>query len=187
MAGWKIEGVLPPDLKKCIIVAAPHTSNWDFFYARAAAYIMNVKVNYLIKNDWMVFPLSIFFKCTGAIGVERKKKTNGLVDDLVKKITEAQELSIIVAPEGTRKSVTKWKTGFYQLAVQAQLPMALAYLDYPKKQAGIGAIVYPTGDYYQDMLEIQEFYKTITPRNPDTFVVNIIEEIELTKKYASEM
>lgn len=188
LAGWKVEGGIPEEARKCIVVAAPHTSNWDFFYARATAYILNIKVNYLIKNDWMVFPLSIFFKATGAIGVERKKKANGLVDDLVKKITAAEELAIIVAPEGTRKSVQKWKTGFYQLAVQANLPIALAYLDYAKKEAGIGPIIYPTGDYNQDMLQIQEFYRTITPKNPETYTVNIIQEIELaTKKLVSEV
>lgn len=186
LAGWKVEGGLPEEVKKCIVVAAPHTSNWDFFYARAAAYIFNIKVNYLIKNDWMVFPLSIFFKITGGIGVERKK-TNGLVDDLVKKITAADELAIIVAPEGTRKLVKKWKTGFYHLAVQAKLPIALAYLDYSKKEAGIGPIIYPTGDYHQDMLQIQEFYSTITPKNPETYKVNIIQEIEIAKKLVSEV
>lgn len=186
IAGWKVEGGLPEDLRKCIVVAAPHTSNWDFLYARAAAYIFNIKVNYLIKNDWMVFPLSIFFKKTGAIGVERKK-TSGLVDNLVQKINEAEELAIIIAPEGTRKSVNKWKTGFYHLAVKANLPIALAYLDYSKKVAGIGPIIYPTGDYHnKDMLQIQEFYRTITPKNA-TYTVNIIQEIELNKQLVSEV
>ncbi|HZJ84035.1 MAG TPA: 1-acyl-sn-glycerol-3-phosphate acyltransferase [Syntrophomonadaceae bacterium] len=181
MAGWKTVGRLPSDVKKYIIVAAPHTSNWDFFYARATAYILDIKVNYLIKSDWLVFPLSIFFKITGAIGVKRKKGKKGLVDKLVEKINKVDELAIIVAPEGTRKAVNRWKTGFYHLAVQAELPIALAYLDYAKKEAGIGAIIYPSGNYYGDMFKIREFYKSITPKFPENYRINILPEFEFDK------
>ncbi len=191
LSGWKVEGVIPSDIRKCIVVAAPHTSNWDFFYAIATGYLMNIKFNYLIKNEWMVFPLKTFFKKTGAIGVERQKNAKGMVSSLAEKIKAADELAIIIPPEGTRKSVKKWKTGFYQIALQANIPMALAYLDYKKKHSGIGKIVYPTGDYQKDLLQIQEFYRGITPRHPATYTVNIIPEIdldfELTKKLAPEI
>ncbi len=188
MAGWKIEGGLPADLKKCIIVAAPHTSNWDFFYAIPALYLFKIKMNYLIKKESMVFPASIFLKRTGAIGVERKGDAKGLVDELAQKLKEAEELALVVAPEGTRKSVTKWKTGFYNIALKAELPIALSYLDYSKKIAGIGPVIYPTGDYQRDLLEIQEFYRSVIPKNPATYAVNIIQELEyeLTKKLAPE-
>lgn len=179
MAGWKTTEGIPKDIKKCIVVAAPHTSNWDFFYARAAAYIFNIKVNYLIKSDWLVFPIGWFFKMTGAIGVERKKGTKGLVEKLVEKINDVEELSIIVAPEGTRKAVEKWKTGFYQLALQANLPIALAYLDYAKKEAGIGTIIYPSGNFHGDMYKIQGFYRTVTPRFPKKYTVNILPELDI--------
>ncbi len=181
MAGWKTGQALPEDVRKYIVVAAPHTSNWDFFYARATAYIFNIKANYLIKSDWLVFPLGIFFKITGAIGVERKKGRKGLVNRLVERINEVDELALIVAPEGTRKAVDKWKTGFYQLALKAELPIALAYLDYKKKEAGIGAIIYPSGNYYGDMYKIQEFYKTVTPKIPKNYRATILPELEFDK------
>ncbi|NLJ72551.1 MAG: acyltransferase [Syntrophomonadaceae bacterium] len=182
MSGWKTGGSMPEDIKKCIVVAAPHTSNWDFFYARATAYIFNIKVNYLIKSDWLVFPLSYFFRKTGAIAVERKKNTKGLVDKLVEKINQVDELAIIVAPEGTRKAVERWKTGFYQLALQANLPIALSYLDYAKKEAGIGLIIYPSGNYYGDLYKMQEFYNTITPKFPKNYNINILPEFEFDKQ-----
>ncbi|HZK43757.1 MAG TPA: 1-acyl-sn-glycerol-3-phosphate acyltransferase [Syntrophomonadaceae bacterium] len=187
LVGWKAEGEIPPEIKKCIIVAAPHTSNWDFFYALFAFYILDFKAKYLIKSNWMVFPLNIFFKLTGAIGVERKVKGNGLVDGIVKKIEKMERVSIVIAPEGTRKTVTRWKTGFYNLALKAELPLVLAYLDYDKKTAGVGLVIHPTGDYYKDMLQIQNFYKNITPKHPETYTVDILQGLEVTKKTIPEL
>ncbi|MHB8918484.1 MAG: 1-acyl-sn-glycerol-3-phosphate acyltransferase, partial [Desulfocucumaceae bacterium] len=122
LIGWQTMGSLPPEIKKCVIVAAPHTSNHDFYLARAACYIMNIKIQYLIKKDWMFFPLGLFFKATGAFAVDRKK-SNKLVENMVDLFNKSKELRILISPEGTRKTVKKWKTGFYYTALGANVPI----------------------------------------------------------------
>ena len=165
LMGWKTAGSLPPEIKKCVMVAAPHTSNHDFYIARAACYIMNIKLNYLIKKDWMFFPMGLFFKATGAFAVDRKK-SNNVVNNIVNLFNNSNELKILISPEGTRKTTRKWKTGFYYTALGANVPIVLCYLDYKKKIACVGRIVYPTGDFVKDMQPVIEFYKDITPKHP---------------------
>ena len=167
--GWKVDRVMPPHIKKCIMVAAPHTSNYDFFYARAALYIMRYKIRFLIKQEWMKFPTGLFFKAVGGVGVERSK-TGNLVKKLAKLIRQSKEIMILIAPEGTRKVNRKWKTGFYYAALEANVPIALTYLDYKKKIAGVGLIIHPSGNFTQDMQKIKDFYKNITPKHPAKFV-----------------
>lgn len=173
LIGWKTIGGLSPEIKKCVMVAAPHTSNHDFYIARAGCYALDVKINYLIKKDWMFFPLGLFFKATGGFGVDRKK-SNNLVNNLVDLFNRSAELKILVSPEGTRKTVKKWRTGFYYIALGANVPIVLCYLDYKKKTACIGHVIYPTGDYAADMVQVMEFYKNITPKYPENYKLEII-------------
>lgn len=172
LTGWRLEGRLSSDIKKCILVAAPHTSNYDFGYSRAALYIMECHVKYLAKKELLDSPLGFIFRATGAIGVERDKSEN-MVDRIVKMFHQSQELIIMLAPEGSRKLKGKWKTGFYFAALQAQVPIVLASLDYRKKVANVGLVFYPTGDYQKDMMQVKEFYKSVTPRYPEKFVLDI--------------
>lgn len=166
LMGWKTLGGLSPDIKKCVIVAAPHTSNHDFYIARAACYAMNVQLNYLIKKDWMFFPLGLFFRATGAFPVDREKSSN-LVNNIVNLFRNSNELKILISPEGTRKTTKKWKTGFYYTALGANVPIVLSYLDYKNKIACMGGLIlYPTGDFVKDMQPVLEFYKDITPKHP---------------------
>ncbi|MFZ5645332.1 MAG: 1-acyl-sn-glycerol-3-phosphate acyltransferase [Bacillota bacterium] len=170
--GWRTTGGLPAGIKKCVMVAAPHTSNHDFYIARAACYAMNVKVKYLIKKSWMFFPMGLFFKATGALAVDRNKSSN-MVNSIVELFNKSKELHILISPEGTRKTARKWKTGFYYLALGANVPIALSYLDYKKKIACIGPLIYPTGDFVRDMQPVLEFYRDITPKNPQNYVLEI--------------
>lgn len=171
--GWQTSGGLPPGISKCVMVAAPHTSNHDFYIARAACYIMNVKIKYLIKKDWMFFPLGLFFKATGALAVDRNKSCK-LVNNVVNLFSKSKELIVLISPEGTRKTVKKWKTGFYYLALGANVPIVLSYLDYKEKIACIGPVIYPTGDFARDMQPVIEFYKNITPKHPLNYDLDII-------------
>lgn len=173
LMGWQTMGNLPPEIKKCVIVAAPHTSNHDFYLARAACYIMNIKIQYLIKKDWMFFPLGFFFKATGAFAVDRKK-SNKLVENMVDIFNKSKELRILISPEGTRKTVKKWKTGFYYTALGANVPIVLSYLDYKEKIACMGPIIYLTGDFVRDMQPVIEFYRHITPKDPLNYDLQII-------------
>ncbi len=173
LSGWKIDGAIPPEVRKCVLVAVPHTSNYDFPIARAILYVMDVKLRYLIKKDWMVFPLSILFKASGAIGVDREQKSN-LVDTIIDIINDSDDMVIVIPVEGTRKLVKKWKLGFYYIAMGAGVPIVMSYLDYEKKVGGIGPMFYPTGNVAEDMELMRNFYKNIVPRHPENISLEII-------------
>jgi len=173
LSGWKIEGGIPPEIKKCVMVAAPHTSNYDFPIARAVFYILDIHVKYLIKKESMIFPVGALLAASGAIGVDRSKQNN-VVDSMVDIINETEEIVMLLSPEGTRKLVPKWKTGFYYAAVKAKVPIVLSYLDYEKKVGGIGIVIYPTGDIVSDMQLIREYYRNIVPKHPQNTCLDII-------------
>jgi len=173
LSGWKVVYTLSPELKKCVMIAAPHTSNWDFFYARLAFFIMGIKLRYMVKKELIRFPFGWILKALGAIPVDRKKKGN-LVDACIQLFDEHEELVVLIPPEGTRGKVDKWKTGFYHTAVGAKVPIALGYLDFEKKIAGIGSIFWPTGDIHSDFEHLRNFYKNITPAHPGLFDPNTI-------------
>ena len=169
LAGWKTVGMIPPDIKKAIIVAAPHTSNVDFPVARAFFYVKKIPVNYVIKKEWMKFILGKFFTATGAIPVDRANAAN-MVEYMAGLLKNTERMLIMISPEGTRSSVKKWKSGFYRTALLAEVPLILTYLDYKKKIAGVGPVFYPTGDYDADLQVIQKFYQGITGRNPERYM-----------------
>lgn len=170
--GWKIVGDVPAEIHKAVLVIAPHTSNWDFFYGMSTIYIKRIPAKFAIKKEAMFFPLGPILKWIGAIPINRSlQATSGKKLNQVAMMTELlekrQKLLLIIAPEGTRKYVTKWKTGFYHIATKAEVPIVLGYLDYANKEAGIGPILYPTGDIEKDMEQIQDFYKTKTAKYPE--------------------
>jgi len=173
LAGWKIAGAIPPEIKKCVLLAVPHTSNYDFPIAIAILRIMNVKIKYLIKKEWMKFPLGWFFKYTGAIAVDRSK-SNNLIAAIVDIMNQRDEIVMVIPPEGTRKLARKWKTGFYYVALGAKVPIVLSYLDYEKKTGGFGPAIYPTGNLVEDMHQIRDFYKDKVPRHPEKVSLDII-------------
>ena len=173
LAGWKIDGSIPPEIKKCVLIAVPHTSNFDFPIARGILYVMDVNLKYLIKKEWMRFPLGPLFEASGAIAVDRQKNTN-LVDSIIEIINNADDMVVVIPAEGTRKLVKKWKMGFYYIALGAGVPIVMSYLDYEKKIGGIGPVLYPTGNLAEDMQQIRDFYKNIVPRHPENISLEII-------------
>ncbi len=172
--GWKLKGKMPPEVKKCIIVAAPHTSNYDFLLAMAGFYKMKLPIKYLIKKEWLDFwPLKRIFRNSGALAVDRSK-SGSMVSGLAELITSSKEnLAIMISPEGTRKLVHRWKTGFYYAALQAKVPIVLSHLDYRTKTAAIGISFMPCGCFRKDMLIIKNYYKNITPKFPENFSLEI--------------
>jgi 1-acyl-sn-glycerol-3-phosphate acyltransferase len=172
ITGWKISGTYPQGLKKCVMIAAPHTSNWDLLFARAAFFILEVPVRYTIKKEIMKFPLGNILAALGAIPIDRSKKNkvgkkNSVVEAMIDLYNERDRLVIMITPEGTRKYAPKWKTGFYHIAVGANVPIVLGFLDYKRKLAGIGPTVYPTGNLEEDIEKIKEFYRGITAKYPE--------------------
>ena len=174
IAGWKVVGGIPEDLKKAVIIAAPHTSYWDFLYARAAFFIMGIPMKITIKKEVVEHPYyGWFVRGLGAIAIDRNPKKGTLktkvsmVDAMVNLINEHDELIMMVTPEGTRKKVARWKSGFYRVAEKANVPIILGYLDYSKKHAGVGPVFYPTGDIDKDVEEIKAFYRPIKGKYPE--------------------
>ena len=175
LSGWKTVGGIPPDVKKCIIVGAPHTSNWDFIYARLGLYIFDYKIRYLIKDSMFKNPIAAwFFRVTGGIPVNRNKNTN-LTGDLAQLLKDNATLYIAIPPEGTRKWVKRWKTGFYRIATDCNIPIALAFLDFKKKQAGFMKIFYPTGNMIEDFKVIESYYTPEMAANPKYYNPQIFE------------
>ena len=166
LLGWKWTSVVPADLRKFLIIAVPHTSNWDFFYAFWAFKLMRVPMRFTIKDSMMRFPLNLFFGTVGGIAINRRPRAAGeerpnMVYSMAQLYREHDEIAVCVTPEATRALRSKWKSGFYYIALNAGVPIGLAYCDYTKKEAGIGKIIYPSGDMDKDMREIMAFYKPL--------------------------
>lgn len=168
LMGWKVVDRAPKDLKKAVMVCAPHTSNWDFPFGLAAFYITNLKVKYFIKKSWFFFPMNLFFSATGGVPVDRSKST-GMVDAMTQKMRSEKELIVAVPPEGTRSWVKKWKTGFYHIALGAEVPLLMGYVDFKRKEVGFGPVYELTGDFEKDMLYLQDFFRDKTPKNPENY------------------
>jgi 1-acyl-sn-glycerol-3-phosphate acyltransferase len=167
VAGWHLGPRASTTIKKSMMIAAPHTSNWDFIFARAAFFLMDVDVRLTIKKEWTTIPvLGALVRALGGLAVDRSRN-NSLVDGMVQLFKEHDELVILITPEGTRSYQPKWRKGFYHAAVGAGVPIQLGYLDYEKKEAGVGPAFWPTGDYEKDLEEIKAFYRTKQGRFPE--------------------
>ena len=177
LLGWKTDDQWPEDIAQCVMIAAPHTSNWDALYARLALKALGVNVRLTIKDSYMKFPFGPFVRALGGIGIDRRPKQAGearpsMVEVMTDLFKSHPQLVMLVTPEATRAKQEKWKTGFYHVAMNAGVPIALAYMDYAKKEAGVGKIIYPTGDFAADMAEIMAFYADIQPKFPKQFSVD---------------
>lgn len=162
--GWKIIGSMPTD-KKYIIIVAPHTSNWDFFVGLAVRSILKFKASYLGKKELFRPPFGWLFRRLGGYPVDRSKHTN-LVDAVVDIFNAHDSFSIAIAPEGTRKYVPQWKTGFYYMALKANVPMVFAAFDYKRREVVISTPYKPTGDKQADEKVILSFFRNYQGRYP---------------------
>ena len=138
---------------------------------------LGINIKYTIKKQWMNPPFGWFFKMMGGIGINRMPKKRGqsqlkLVDAIANLFEKQTCLTVIVQAEGTRSRRAEWKMGFYYIALKAKVPIALGYLDYKKKECGIGKVIYPSGNLEKDMLEVMEFYKNIPAKIPENFAVD---------------
>ncbi len=169
VSGWHVNVPQEYRLKKAVMIAAPHTSNWDLIHALPGLWLGDYRPKFFIKDDFKKIPgLNWLLKWVGAIWVNRQKNNN-LIKHSVEMLNREKELILLVPAEGTRNAVPKWKLGFYHIAKEAGLPILLSYLDYAKKEAGVGKIIYPTDDMEKDLLEIENFYKNITPKYPEKY------------------
>jgi len=162
--GWEVEGP-PPGVPKGVVVAYPHTSNWDFPFALAVAYYHDVDIRWLGKKAMFTPPFGPLFRWLGGIPVDRSQSM-GLVDSVVETIGRFDELCVVIPPEGTRGQSGRWKSGFYWIAVEAKVPIVLSYLDYSRKRGGIGTVFRPSGDILSDFARIRDFYEGVVGKYP---------------------
>ena len=165
MIGWRKEGSLP-DIPKYVIILAPHTSNWDFPIGLAMIFVLKLRGYWLGKDGLFRWPFHGFFRWLGGIPLDRSKSSD-VVAQMVRLFKERAKLTVVLAPEGTRKKVTHWKSGFYHIARGANVPIVLAFLDYLRKAGGIGPVFNPTGDIEADMEYIRAFYAAMTGKHPE--------------------
>jgi 1-acyl-sn-glycerol-3-phosphate acyltransferase len=166
--GWRIEGDLPQEIKKVILVAAPHTSNWDFVFGMGALHEYNYDVKYLAKKELFRFPFKRMFLALGGVPVDRSKN-NSLVDAMIDLIKKEEKIIVMIPPEGTRKWVRRWRLGFYHVALGANVPIVLGFLDYKKKVAGFGPVIHLSGNKFEDFNRIFQFYKDVNAKFPELF------------------
>ena len=167
VTGWKVEGEIP-NLKKFILVGAPHTSNWDFVHALILIWAIDLKLNVLAKHTLFKIPFlkNILF---GIGGIPVDRNNPHLIVDKVSKLVEEDGVIIGLSPEGTRKKVQKWKSGFLRIAQQTESKIVLIGIDFDKKICTFSGFFEPTGDNNQDIEVIKNFYKRFKPKIPDNF------------------
>lgn len=176
VSGWKIVEKPPDNIKKMVLLAAPHTSNFDFVYGRFGATTLGMKTRFLIKKEAFKGPMGWLVKQAGGIPVDRNKN-NRIVDIVADLFKKNKSFYLMVTPEGTRSLVKKWRRGFYTIALKADVPIGCVYLDYRKREIGLGLVIQPSGDYEKDLAIIQEFYRTkAVARHPDRFNLSAMHE-----------
>lgn len=171
MRGWKAVGDVP-EQRRFVLIAAPHTSNWDFVNFLGVAADLGIKPHFMAKLSLFRWPLAGFMKQMGGIAVDRRGGNNA-VQQMVHEFARRSEFILTIAPEGTRGKAKKWRTGFYQIALAAKVPLVLGFMDYSKKTGGLGPLIWPTGDFRADMLKVLETYKNCIPRFPERAVQSI--------------
>ena len=163
--GWRAVGELPP-IPKFVIMGASHTSNWDFLVFLGTVSALGRQVRFIGKDSLFRWPMGGFMRSLGGVPVDRSAPQD-LVSQIAAEFAAHDEFVLVIAPEGTRSRTTSWKTGFYQIALRARVPIVCAGPDYPSRRGVIGPVIHPTGDYAEDLTPAFEFFRTLTPRHPE--------------------
>ena len=164
-SGWRTVGALPPD-RKFVILGAPHTSNWDFPVFLGTVEALGRRVRFIGKSSLFRWPMGGFMRALGGVPVRRDTQQD-LVSQVAAQFALHDDFVLIVAAEGTRAPTTRWRTGFYQIALKAKVPIVCAGPDYGRKFGIIGPLIHPTGDYHADMKPAFAFFRGLNPRHPE--------------------
>ncbi len=157
VAGWRVTGA-PPGVDKYVLIGAPHTSNWDFPLMLLAVIKLKLDVRWLGKQSLFPRPFAAVMRWLGGIAIDRSK-SHQRVDQLVERFHRSAQLILLITPEGTRAQVERWRSGFYQIAKGAGVPIVLGFVDLNRREVGLGPAFYPTGDFEADLAVIQLFYR----------------------------
>jgi 1-acyl-sn-glycerol-3-phosphate acyltransferase len=170
--GWKAFGEIPSS-RKFVLIAVPHTSNWDFVYFIGLTQELGITPNFMGKKSLFRWPWTNFMLDMGGVPVARGSNQN-YVQQMIDEFARRDEFMLTIAPEGTRGSVQAWKTGFYHIAMGAGVPIVIGMMDYATKTGGLGPAIWPTGDYKADMAKVAEYYRKVTPRYPARGMVDAV-------------
>ena len=165
--GWKLEGI-PPKPHRFVLIAAPHTSNWDLAYLLAFAEVAELRISFMMKHTVFRGPFGPFFRSLGGTPIRLHLRENPL-KPMIQLFPAREDLVLVVPAEGTRARVEYWKSGFYHIAREAEVPIVLSYLDYARRRGGFGPAVIPTGRFREDMDAIRDFYADKSGRHPELF------------------
>jgi 1-acyl-sn-glycerol-3-phosphate acyltransferase len=163
--GWRAVGIVP-EPRKFVLIAAPHTSNWDFPNFLGLTQDLGIDAHFMAKQSLFRWPMGGFMRAMGGIAVDRSSRNN-FVQAMAEEFSRRDEFMLTIAPEGTRSKSGKWKTGFYQIALAAKVPLVVGMMDYGRKTGGLGPAIWPSGDYAADMAKVWAVYSDCTPKNPD--------------------
>lgn len=161
LMGWRIKGFINPDLKKCVMIVVPHTSWVDFFIGVLARGAIGLEMHFVAKKELFAFPLGAYFRWMGGAPLDRQKQENK-VDAIAAIFNKREVFRLAIAPEGTRKRVERWKTGFYYIALKADVPVVAIAFNYSKKEVNIAQPYYLTGNIINDINILEEHYKGVT-------------------------
>jgi len=165
IGGWEMAGEFPAE-KRAVVIAAPHTSNWDGFWALVYKVAMQLDIHFFAKRSLFWFPLNVLLRALGGIPLDRKR-AGSAVDQAIEMFNSRESFYFGLAPEGTRSRADHWKSGFYRIAEGADVPVILGYLDYGKRRIGIGPTLRLSGDPQKDLESFQEFYRDVQGRRPE--------------------
>ena len=168
LGGWTIHGDWPP-LEKAVLVAAPHTSNWDGLNMLAAAGYYRVKLRWMGKASLTRGPFGWLIKALGCVPIDRSQ-SNDVVRAMAQAFAASDRMLLAIPPEGTRSAVREWKSGFYHIAVAASVPILMTVLDYGAKRISLAAVLYPSGDYDADLAIIRGHYAKARGKRQERFV-----------------
>jgi 1-acyl-sn-glycerol-3-phosphate acyltransferase len=168
---WKSVGVVP-EPRKFVLIAAPHTSNWDFVNFLGLTTALGMRPYFMGKLSLFRWPFTRFMRQMGGIPVDRRASRD-MVQQMVDEFARRKEFILTVAPEGTRGKTRRWKTGFYQIALAAKVPLVVGMMDYGRKTGGLGPTIWPTGDFRADMEKVLEVYRGCVPKVPERAVRSI--------------
>jgi 1-acyl-sn-glycerol-3-phosphate acyltransferase len=168
--GWRLEGETSIP-RRCVILGAPHTSNWDFVFFLGATHQLGIAPNFMGKHSLFKWPMRRFMFDMGGISVNRSAKDANYVDQVVEEYAQREALALVIAPEGTRKAITAWRSGFYHIAHGARVPIVPAWVENATMRGGIGPAIVTTGDYAADLKAIAQFYHSVMPDHPKLAVL----------------
>ena len=165
--GWRICGQ-PPKVPRYILVAAPHTSRWDFILAMSVSLCCQTHCHWLANSRLFWGPMGVIMRWLAAIPVNQQRKSS-MVSQTVCAYKQLRQLGIMICPEGGRNKNERWHTGFYHIAKNAEIPIILGYLDFNKKEGGFGPVIKPSDNMSKDFAEIEAFYANIYGKFPESF------------------